>query len=128
SRLSALVRDLDAARAAGASLEVARERLRIDRRLQDAAGRRLVAIIAGRRRGDAEPGRIAADAAAVAAEARQALAEVRAVADDYRDRSLTAEVGAARTVLTAAGVDVTAGSVPDRLPGPVDALLGAILR
>jgi signal transduction histidine kinase len=121
SRLSELLRDLDAAWAARASLAVAHERLRIARHLQDAVGGRLASIIATCRR--AGPG-----AAAVAAEAREALAQVRAVADDYRDRSLAGEVAAARTVLGATGVEVVVGSVPDRLPGPVDALLGLILR
>ena len=56
------------------------------------------------------------------------MAQVRTVADDYRDRSLAGEVAAARTVLTAAGVEVIVGAVPTDLPGPIDALLGAILR
>lgn len=128
SRLSELVRDLHAARAASAQLEVARERLRIARRLQDAVGARLVSIIANSRRVDGETSPTGEETGAVAAEARQALAQVRTVADDYRDRSLAGEVAAARTVLAAAGVEVTVGSVPDRLPAPVDAVLGAILR
>jgi signal transduction histidine kinase len=132
SRLSALVRDLEAARTASASLEVALERLRISRRLQDAVGGRLVSVLTTLRQSeplsDAEPDRTRDRAGAVAAAARQALAQVRTVADDYRDRSLAGEVAAARTVLTAAGVDVVVGPVPDRLPGPVDALLGAVLR
>ncbi|MGN9908962.1 sensor histidine kinase [Phytohabitans sp. LJ34] len=128
SRLSELVRDLHAARAASAPLEVARERLRIARRLQDEVGARLASVIATSRRLDGEASPTREDAGAVAAEARQALAQVRTVADDYRDRSLAGEVAAARTVLAAAGVDVTVGSVPDRLPAPVDAALGAILR
>ena len=123
SRLSELVRDLQAARPVGAWLEVARERLRITRRLQDAVGGRLVSVIATVRRADGETG-----ARVVAGDARQALAQVRAVADDYRDRSLAGEVTAARTVLAAAGVEVILGPVPDRLPGPVDAVLGSILR
>jgi signal transduction histidine kinase len=126
SRLSQLVRDLDATRAAGAALEVADERLRIARRLREAVGGRLTSIVATCRRTDA--GRNGDGARAVAGQAREALAEVRTVADDYRDRSLAGEVAAARTVLTAAGVEVTAGSVPTGLPGPVDALLGVILR
>jgi signal transduction histidine kinase len=128
SRLSEMVRDLHAARAASAPLEVARERLRIARRLQDAVGARLVSIIATCRRTDGEASQTGEPARAVAADARQALTQVRTVADDYRDRSLAGEVAAARTVLAAAGVELTIGSVPDRLPGPVDAVLGAILR
>ena len=128
SRLSELVRDLHAARAASAPLEVARERLRIARRLQDAVGARLVAVIATCRRTGGQASQSDERARAVAADARHALAQVRTVADDYRDRSLAGEVAAARAVLAAAGVEVTVGSVPDRLPGPVDAVLGAILR
>ncbi|GIJ49650.1 two-component sensor histidine kinase [Virgisporangium aliadipatigenens] len=126
-RLSALVRDLDAARAAGASLEVALERLRIARRLQDAVGGRLVSGIAALRHPDADSG-LGERSRAVAADARQALAQVRAVADDYRDRTLAGEAAAARTVLAAAGVEASVAAVPQRLPRPVDALLGAILR
>jgi signal transduction histidine kinase len=128
SRLSELVRDLHAARAASAQLEVARERLRIARRLQDAVGARLVSIIANCRRIDGEASPTGEEARAVAAQARQALAQVRTVADDYRDRSLAGEVAAARTVLATADVEVTVGSMPDGLPAPVDAVLGAILR
>jgi signal transduction histidine kinase len=130
SRLSALVRDLDAARTASASLEVALERLRISRRLQDAVGGRLVSVLATLRQTERHtgPDQTRDRARVVAAAARQALAQVRTVADDYRDRSLAGEVAAARTVLTAAGVDVVVGPVPDRLPGAVDALLGAVLR
>ncbi|MEH1127876.1 sensor histidine kinase [Micromonospora sp. CPCC 206061] len=128
SRLSALVRDLHAARTASASLEVARERLRIARRLQDVVGGRLASIIATCRSTGGEASQNRERARAVAAGAREALAQVRTVADDYRDRSLAGEVAAAHTVLTATGVEVIVGSVPDRLPRPVDALLGTILR
>jgi signal transduction histidine kinase len=128
SRLSELVRDLHATRAASASVEVARERLRIARRLQDAVGARLVSIIALFRRTGGGASQTGEQAEVAAAEARRALAQVRTVADDYRDRSLAGEVAAARTVLAAAGVEVIAGAVPDRLPGPVDAVLGSILR
>lgn len=135
AHLSALIRDLAAARDAGAALEVARERLRVARRLQDAVGGRLVTIIATLRRlppaGAAgttgTPNEVGDRARDVAAAAREALAQVRAVADDYRDRSLAGEVEAARTVLTAAGVEVAVGPVPS-LPEPVDELLAAILR
>ncbi|WP_433728599.1 sensor histidine kinase [Actinoplanes sp. CA-051413] len=126
SRLSQLVRDLDTTRAAGAWLEVMDERLRIARRLREVVGERLTSIIKTCRRTDAALD--SDEARAVAGAAREALAQVRTVADDYRDRSLAAEVAAARTVLTAAGVEVTTGPVPEDLPGPVDALLGSILR
>lgn len=128
TRLSELVRDLYAARAARASLEVTRERLRIARRLQDAVGARLVSIIATFRRTDGEAAPTGERARVAVTEARQALAQVRTVADDYRDRSLAGEVAAARAVLAAAGVEVVVGPVPERLPGPVDAVLGSILR
>ncbi len=128
TRLSELVRELHATRAALAPLEVARERLRIARSLQREVGSRLTAVISAARRAGDGTGEGGAEATAVVEVARQALAQVRTVADDYRDRSLAGEVAAARTVLEAADVEVVADAAPEGLPGPVDAALAAVLR
>jgi signal transduction histidine kinase len=113
TRLSELLRDVDAASAGRAAVAVTRERLRTARHLEAAVGGRLAAIIAGARRDDGDIGPPGDRARALAAEAREALAR---------------EVAAAQAVLTAAGVEVVAGPVPERLPAPVDAVLAAVLR
>ncbi|NUW34095.1 hypothetical protein HTZ77_22045 [Nonomuraea sp. SMC257] len=126
ARLAQLAQDLQRARAEAAGLEVARERLRIARGLGAALGGRLAEILVALRRSAADLDR---DPLAHATRtARAALAEVRSVADDYRDRSLAAEIDAARTVLEAAGTRVTVRAAPLALPGGIDAALAAVLR
>ncbi|WP_214415987.1 sensor histidine kinase [Sphaerisporangium fuscum] len=126
ARLAQLAQDLQHTRAEAAELEVARERLRIARGLGAALGGRLTQVLVALRRAatDLDPARLA-DATRTA---RAALSDVRSVADDYRDRSLTAEVEAARTVLRAAGTTVTVRAVPVTLPAAADAALAAVLR
>ncbi|MCW2916858.1 MAG: Signal transduction histidine kinaselike protein, partial [Actinomycetia bacterium] len=125
-RLADLVRELHATRAELAPLEVARERLRIARSLRAVLGTNLTMIIRmGRLTAADLDGRRVAEVVAVA---RRSLAEVRSIADDYRDRSLAAEVEAAGSVLAAAGVPVSIEVSPVRLPGRVDAALAAVVR
>jgi signal transduction histidine kinase len=125
-RLADLVRELHATRAELAPLEVARERLRIARSLRAVLGAHLTVIIRAGREACADLDR--AHVAEIVAVGRRSLAEVRSIADDYRDRSLDAEVEAARSVLAAAGVPVSIDAPPDRLPEHVDAALAAVLR
>ncbi|MFF5209207.1 histidine kinase [Streptosporangium sp. NPDC000396] len=117
--LYALIRQTDSARAEIARLEAARERLRVARDLCDTLHDKLSALI---HRFDH------ADLAEVVRTARQALTDVRAVADDHRDRTLAAELEAARSVLTAAGVDAEITTRRHRLPTPVDDLLARVVR
>ncbi|WP_214413817.1 sensor histidine kinase [Sphaerisporangium fuscum] len=126
ARLARLAQDLQRTRAEAAGLEVARERLRIARDLSAALGGRLTQVLVALRRAatDLDPARLA-DATGTA---RAALSDVRSVADDYRDRSLTAEVEAARTVLRTAGTTVTVRAAPVTLPAAIDAALAAVLR
>jgi signal transduction histidine kinase len=125
-RLADLVRELQATRVQLAPLEVARERLRIARSLRAVLGAHLIMIIRAGREARADLDR--AYVAEVVAVGRRSLAEVRSIADDYRDRSLTAEVEAAGSVLAAAGVPVSIDASPVRLPGRVDAALAAVVR
>ncbi|GAA1868399.1 sensor histidine kinase [Actinomadura bangladeshensis] len=117
ARLGLLVRTLEATRTELAARRAAGERLRIARGLRAELGRRLSAAAASD-----DPGEIVAAA-------RAALARARSVADDYRDRSLAAEIDAARTVLAASGVPVRveAGGAAPRAP-KADAALAGVLR
>ncbi|MEV4378914.1 histidine kinase [Streptosporangium sp. NPDC049644] len=118
ARLAHLVEELRATRAEHASFEVERERLRIANELRAVLGERLAVVIrAARNRPDE-----------IAEVAREALDRVRSVADDYRDRSLAAEVAAARSVLGAAGVPASIETPELRLPDRADAVLAALLR
>ncbi|MGW4474380.1 histidine kinase [Nonomuraea sp. NPDC004354] len=114
-----LIRQTDAARAEIGQLEAARERLRVARDLCDALGDKLSALV---HRFDR------ADLVEVVGAARQALTDVRSIADDHRDRTLAAELEATRSVLTAAGVDAEVTTHRPRLPLPVDGLLARVLR
>ncbi|SNR48695.1 sensor histidine kinase [Actinomadura mexicana] len=129
-RLAYLVGELHDTRSQLASLESARERLRIARGLRTALGERLTVVLRTARRA-AEPDAAAA-AERIARLARRALTGVRSVADDHADRSLAAEVAGARSVLAAAGVPVTADAPPAGPHGDParrgDAALAAILR
>ncbi|GAA3191698.1 histidine kinase [Nonomuraea roseoviolacea] len=126
ARLTQLAQDLQRARAEAAGLEVARERLRIARGLGAALGGSLAEVLVALRRSAADlDGERLAHATRTA---RAALAEVRSVADDFRDRSLAAEIEAARTVLGAAGTRVTVRAAPLALPSAIDAALAAVLR
>ncbi|MEU0482842.1 histidine kinase [Streptosporangium sp. NPDC006013] len=118
AHLAHLVGELRATRAEHTSFEVARERLRIAGELRTILGERLAVIIRGARTRPAE----------IVEVAREALDRVRSVADDYRDRSLAAEVEAARAVLAAAGVPATVEAPELRLPERADAALAALLR
>ncbi|MFB4310453.1 histidine kinase [Actinomadura sp. GTD37] len=117
ARLGHLVRALEATRTELAARRAAGERLRIARGLRAELGRRLSAAAASD-----DPGEITAAA-------RAALARARSVADDYRDRSLAAEIEAARTVLAASGVPVRveADAAAPRSPR-ADAALAGVLR
>ncbi|MEU5988429.1 histidine kinase [Spirillospora sp. NPDC047418] len=117
ARLGLLVRALEATRTELAARRAAGERLRIARGLRAELGRRLSAAAASD-----DPGEIVAAA-------RAAAARARSVADDYRDRSLAAEIDAARTVLAASGVPVrvAADAAAPRAP-KADAALAGVLR
>ncbi|MBO2459096.1 sensor histidine kinase [Actinomadura violacea] len=116
ARLGHLVRALEATRTELAARRAAAERRRITRGLRAELGRLAAAAAA-------------ADPREIVAAARAALVRARSVADDYRDRSLAAEIDAARTVLEASGVPVRVAvdAAAPRTP-QADAALAGVLR
>ena len=115
-----------------AVLAVAAERERIGRDLHDILGHSLTTIavkadLAERLTGR-DPGAAAAQVRELATVARQALKDVRATAAGMREVRLASEIAAARSVLTAAGVEPR---TPVALPPLDDAdseLLGYAVR
>lgn len=127
--------DLSAARTELAELAVGRERLRVSRDLHDLLGQTLSAVSL---KGDLALRLLPTDTAAAGAEiasltgvARDALRDVRAVARDEHGVSLAAELDAAVTLLSAAGivteVDVELPELSD-LPRPVEEVLAWAVR
>ncbi|MEV6717344.1 histidine kinase [Lentzea sp. NPDC051208] len=111
SRLPSLVKQLETARSELADLAVSQERLRFARDLHDLLGFSLSAItlkveLAIRMLGT-QTERATRELVEILGIAREALADVRAVASSYRELSLTDEIESARSVLTAAGVRTT---------------------
>jgi signal transduction histidine kinase len=111
SRLPSLVKQLETARSELADLAVSQERLRFARDLHDLLGFSLSAItlkveLAIRMLGT-QTERATRELVEILGIAREALADVRAVASSYRELSLSDEIESARSVLTAAGVRAT---------------------
>ena len=132
ARMSDMVVKVRAAQAEIARLAVEQERLRFARDLHDLLGYSLSAItlrceLTYRL---VDPGAIRAreEIAAVLDISRQALADVREVARAYRDMSLTTETASARSVLEAAGVEVSVDLRYERLPDRVNTVLATVLR
>ncbi|MBM7862166.1 sensor histidine kinase [Lentzea nigeriaca] len=132
SRLRSLVAELDCARSELAKLAVTQERLRFARDLHDLLGFSLSAITLKieltRRLVATSTERAREELTEVLAVARQALTDVRAVASSYRQLSLDDEIASARSVLSAAGVDVTLDAQPGELPSPISTVLATVLR
>ena len=133
NRRNELVFKLRETRAELARMAVAEERLRIARDLHDLLGHSLSLItlkaeLAGRVIG-ADPDRAAKEIAELEAVARRSLGEVRAAVTSYRQPSLTAELAAARQMLTAAGMECRVQApAPVELPPETDALLAWTVR
>lgn len=115
-----VVRELDEAREAQASLAVAEERLRFSRDVHDVMGRQLSTIARTSelaatlaRRGD--PDGAADRMAEVQGYADEALREARELARGYRAPTLEQEVAGARSLLEAAGItaDLDVAGVPE---------------
>jgi signal transduction histidine kinase len=132
SRLRSLVKELDETRSRLAGLAVARERLRFARDLHDLLGFSLSAITL-----KAElthrvltqlPDRARLELTEIIEVSRQALADVRSVAASYRELSLADSLASARSVLTAADVEVTVAGDPGPLPSDVHTVLATVLR
>ncbi|TFV64352.1 sensor histidine kinase [Geodermatophilus sp. DF01-2] len=111
---------------------VAEERLRFARDLHDLLGHSLSLIalkseLAGRL-AERDPARARAEMSDVEAAARRALAEVREAVSGYRQIGLALALAEARAALSAAGTTLRAPSAVPELPGPVDAVLGWVVR
>ncbi|MEV7021502.1 histidine kinase [Kitasatospora sp. NPDC093558] len=132
--VTAVVWELDAAREAQSRLAVAEERLRFSRDLHDVMGRNLTTIalkselavqLARRERPEA-----ADQMAEVQRIAQDSQREVRDVIRGYRTADLHAEAIGARAVLRSADVtcEIDLGDEADRLPPPVQSVLGWVIR
>ncbi|MFG2071230.1 sensor histidine kinase [Nonomuraea maritima] len=121
ARMIELVDELFAARLELAMAAVAEERLQIAAELNAGVGQSLAVI--GRL--DPEKPEMLGEVLAVA---RQALADARAAAVDYRSLSLAPDTASARALLLAAGVEVEVRVGHTEPLGPTGALLAAALR
>jgi two-component system, NarL family, sensor histidine kinase DesK len=134
----AVIRELQEARGVQARLAVAEERLRFSRDLHDVMGRNLSAIalkseLAAQlaRRGpsaEASVEQSVEQMTEVQRIARESQSEVRAVVRAYREVDLPTELAGARGILRAAGVDCRTDNGGSRLPAPVQAALGWVVR
>ena len=111
---------------------VAEERMRFARDLHDLLGHSLSLIalkseLAGRL-AERDPARARQEMADVEAAARRALAEVRDAVSGYRQVSLAQALAEARSALSAAGISLKVPAPGEALPGPVDAVLGWVVR
>ncbi|WP_380277539.1 sensor histidine kinase [Kitasatospora purpeofusca] len=132
--LQSVVWELDTAREAQARLAVAEERLRFSRDLHDVMGRNLTTIalkselaVQLARRGRPEAADQMAEVQRIAQESQR---EVRDVVRGYRTADLHAEAIGARAVLRSADVvcEIDLGEDADRLPAPVQSVLGWVIR
>jgi two-component system sensor histidine kinase DesK len=133
TRLADTVRELHETRAELADLAVARERLRFARDLHDLLSYSLSAIsLTGElayRLIDSQPAAAKRELESVLTLSRQALTDVRAVANSYRHMSLGTESAGAEAILSAADIEVRADvAIPDRIPGPADTALATVMR
>lgn len=115
-----------------AVLAVAAERERIGRDLHDLLGHSLTTIAVkadlAQRLASRDPAATAAQIAEIASIARQSLKDVRATAAGMREVRLAGEVAAARSVLTAAGVECRAPVALPMLSDDDSELLGYVVR
>jgi signal transduction histidine kinase len=131
TRLSSVVLELHEARIELAQMAVAQERLRFSRDLHDLLGYSLSAITLKSeltlrlvsKNPDAQK-----ELVEILAISRKALADVRSVANGYRELSLDSESESARSLLVAADVDVTVEIHDGDLPTHLKTVLATVLR
>ncbi|GAB2593876.1 hypothetical protein GCM10027168_28230 [Streptomyces capparidis] len=132
TRLADLVKELYDTRAELARLAVTQERLRFARDLHDLLGYSLSAITLKSelvyRLADRHTARAKQELESVLVLSRQALADVRAVSSAYREMSLGAECTSARSILSAADIDVRIDVDTDEMSGAVNTVLATVLR
>ncbi|HEY0937841.1 MAG TPA: histidine kinase [Trebonia sp.] len=132
SRLALQLRHAYITHAEISQLAAVKERTRFAMDLHDLLGYSLSAIALkaelSRRVMDTKPDQAREELADVVTFARQAVADVRLVANRYRTMSLAAEAGSAASVLAAAGVmadiEIDCGALDEK----VDTVLATILR
>ncbi|MEU4397227.1 sensor histidine kinase [Micromonospora orduensis] len=131
-RLTDMLRQAHGRHAEQAQLAVVRERLRFARDLHDLLGYSLAAITLrtelARRLMSNDPVSADNELRDVVATAREACADVRQVADGYRNISLAQEVASAAALLDRADVVVHVEMNCGMLPDKVDSVLAMILR
>lgn len=124
--------ELRAARDEVARLAAAEERLRIARDLHDLLGHSLSLIVlkseVAKRIGEHDHAKVLGEVADIESVARQALADVRETVSGYRQRNLAEELDNARSVLEAAGMDVSMQLAGNPLPDLVDELFAWATR
>ncbi|WP_143172579.1 sensor histidine kinase [Actinacidiphila paucisporea] len=132
SRLSNMVAEVHSAREEMARMAVMKERLRIASDLHDLLGYSLSAIVLKgeltRRLIDDNPERALAEIRSVLEISRQALSDIRTVAQGYRDMSLVAEAASAQALLAAAGIEAAVSIKIGALPRAQDTILASALR
>ncbi|MER5311988.1 histidine kinase [Streptomyces sp. NPDC002773] len=132
SRMTELVQALHETRGQLAGMAVTKERLRFARDLHDLLGYSLSAITLKseliHRLIPTHPERAMDEVSEVLTISRQSLADVRSVSSGLRRMSLEQELGAARSLLQAADVDVRTDLRLSGLDQQVDSVLAAVLR
>jgi two-component system sensor histidine kinase DesK len=132
SRLDQLVRHAHAARAEVAQLAALKERARFAVDLHDLLGYSLSAIALkaefSRRVMDTKPDQAERELADVIDFARQAVADVRQVADGYRAMSFAAEARSAASLLAAAQIAADIEMDYGLIDSKVDTVLATVLR
>ncbi|MBO2457976.1 sensor histidine kinase [Actinomadura violacea] len=131
-RLARLVRDLRAAGEELARAATVQERLRAARDLHDLLGHSLAAILLkcelARRLADVDPARARAELEEVVAMAERAGRDLEAATGGDAGLSLDGEARSARSVLTAAGVEVEMDLAHGEVEDGTSAVLGTVLR
>ncbi|WP_189765724.1 sensor histidine kinase [Streptomyces xanthochromogenes] len=132
SRMAQLASELHRSRTEIARLAVTTERLRFARDLHDLLGFSLSAITLKcelvRRLAPTRPVQAQAELTEVLGIARQALADVRTVAEGRQRMSLTAEAESATAMLAGVGIRATVDTDCGELPDDVETVLATMLR
>ena len=131
--LTRTVRELDAARRELAANAVIIERQRIDDEVASTLGAALGRIVAhgelAQALAESSPGLPAAELEALTARSRDTLAQARAMLSGYRDMSAVAELRAAATLLSAAGIRASLSlDGPEKLPAELPETARCALR
>ncbi|MEU3400984.1 sensor histidine kinase [Streptomyces filamentosus] len=132
SRLADLIREVQTAREELARLAITQERLRFARDLHDLLGYSLSTITLKceltSRLVRLDPERAETEITEILQTARQALADVRAVASSYLHMSLRREIGSAESLLETIGIRTEIRVDVELSAGQVDTVLATVLR